>query len=257
LPWPARAPIDRQAIEPGAALCQKQGRQFSRGPAVTRKQLLLAVVCAALVAVAVAAYYVLTGNESDTAASLPQPGERYGVQVAPDDKTLGSPKAPIVMLEYAAPTCPHCAHFDMDFFPLLKEQYIETGKVYYIFRVFPLSAADVAAENIALCLPADNYFQFIDLLFRNQAKWDPEYRVPDVHAGLVEMGRIAGLSQSQVDGCIGNQTEGQKISQIGQEATAKYGVNGTPTFIVNGQAHGPFMDYDELKGFLDPMLAKK
>ena len=224
---------------------------------MTRKQLLLAVVCVALVAMAAAGYFVLASNTSDS-VNLPQPGERYGVQVNPSyDRTLGSPKAPVVMLEYAAPSCPHCAHFDMDFFPLLKQQYIETGKIYYIFRVFPLSAADVAAENIARCLPADNYFQFIDLLFRNQAKWDPEFRVADVHAGLVEMGRIAGLSQSQVDGCIGNQTEAQKISQIGQDATAKYGVNGTPTFIVNGQVHGPFMDFDELKGFLDPMLAKK
>jgi protein-disulfide isomerase len=223
---------------------------------VTRKQLLLAVVCVALVVVAAAGYFVVTSNSSDS-LDVPQSGQRYGVQVSPDDKTLGSPKAPVVMLEYAAPTCPHCAHFDMDFFPQLKQQYIDTGKVYYIFRVFPLGPADVAAENIARCLPADNYFQFIDLLFRNQAKWDPEYRVTDVHAGLVEMGRIAGLSASQVDACIGNQAEAQKISQIGQEATTKYSVNGTPTFIVNGQEHGPFADYDELKGFLDPILAKK
>lgn len=222
---------------------------------MTRKQVLLAVVCVALVAVAVAAYFVLTSNTSNS-DSLPQSGG-YSVQVTANDRTLGSPKAPVVMLEYAAPSCPHCAHFDMDFFPVLKSQYIDTGKIYYIFRVFPLSAADVAAENIARCLPADNYFQFIDLLFRNQAKWDPEYRVQDVHAGLVEMGRIAGLSQSQVDTCIGNQAEAQKIAQIGQEATAKYGVNGTPTFIVNGQVHGPFMDIDELKSFLDPMFAKK
>jgi protein-disulfide isomerase len=208
------------------------------------------------VVVAAAGYFVVTSNSSDS-VDIPQSGQRYGVQVTPDDKALGSPKAPVIMLEYAAPTCPHCAHFDMDFFPQLKQQYIDTGKVYYIFRVFPLGAADVAAENIARCLPADNYFQFIDLLFRNQAKWDPEYRVSDVHAGLVEMGRIAGLSASQVDSCIGNQAEAQKISQIGQEATAKYSVNGTPTFIVNGQEHGPFMDYGELKAFLDPMLAKK
>jgi protein-disulfide isomerase len=228
----------------------KEGRE----PQVTRNQIILALVCVALVVAAAAGYFIVTGNSSGNAGAIPQAGERFGVQVTADDRTLGSPKAPIVMLEYAAPTCPHCAHFDMDYFPDLKKQYIDTGKVFYIFRVFPLQAADLAAEGIARCLPADNYFAFIDLLFRNQVKWDPEFRPPDVRGGLEEMSKIAGLSQAQADSCMGNQAEAQKISQIGQEASSKYGVNSTPTFIVNGQTHGPFESFDEVKSFLDPML---
>ena len=77
---------------------------------------------------------------------------------------------------------PHCAHFNADVIPHLNSNYIDTGKVYYVFRVFPIGAADVPAEALARCQPADNYFQFIDLLFRNQAKWDPENGVTDVHA---------------------------------------------------------------------------
>jgi protein-disulfide isomerase len=170
---------------------------------------------------------------------------------------MGSPKAPLTVLEYAAPTCPHCAHFDMDFFPQLKQQYIDTGKVFYIFRVFPLSDSDLAAESLARCLPADNYFSFIDLLFRNQAKWDPENQVSDVPAGLVQVGRIAGMSEDQVRACISNQAALQKAAKIGEEANTKYGVSGTPTFIANGQVHGPFEDWNDVKAFLDPMLAKK
>ena len=98
------------------------------------------------------------------------------------------------MLEYAAPACPHCARFDETVFPLLKKNYIDTGKVFYIFRVFPIMPADGAAEAIARCLPADKYFRFIDLLFRNQKIWDPEYGVTDVRGGLVQMARIAGMS---------------------------------------------------------------
>ena len=224
---------------------------------MTRKQLILTLVCVALVVAAAAGYFVLTGPTSGDAGAVPQGNERFGVQVTADDRTLGSPKAPLVMLEYAAPSCPHCAHFDMDFFPQLKQQYIDTGKIYYIFRVFPLNASDLAAESIARCLPADNYFQFIDLLFRNQKDWDPEYQVPDVRAGLEKMSRIAGLSQAQADSCMGNQAEAQKISQIGQEASTKYGVNSTPSFFVNGQMHGPFESWNDVKAFLDPMLAKK
>jgi protein-disulfide isomerase len=213
------------------------------------------LVCVAVLAIAVAAYVMLTGTPSGNAAAVPQTNERFGVAVTAHDRTMGSPKAPLIILEYAAPTCPHCAHFDMEFFPQLKKEYIDTGKAYYIFRVFPLNAPDVAAENIARCLPADNYFAFIDLLFRNQMKWDPEYQVPDVHAGLVDMARIAGMTSAQADSCMGNQAEAAKISQIGQEATTKYGISGTPTFIVNGQQHGPFEDWNEVKSFLDPIFA--
>lgn len=223
---------------------------------MTRKQLILALICVALVVVAAAGYFVVTNNSTGNAGAVPQSNDRFGVQVTGDDRTLGSAKAPLLMLEYAAPTCPHCAHFDMDLFPQLKQQYIDTGKLYYVFRVFPLNPADLAAESIARCLPADNYFAFLDLLFRNQMKWDPEFRVPDVRAGLEGIAKIAGLSQAQADSCMGNQAEAEKISQIGQEAGSKYGVNSTPTFIVNGQMHGPFADWNEVKSFLDPMLAK-
>jgi protein-disulfide isomerase len=251
LPGPA-------AIERAACLCQKQGwEQVSGVLGVSRNQILIGLVCVAVLVVAVAAYFMLTGPSSGNAGAVPQANERFGVAVTSYDRAQGSPKAPIVMLEYAAPSCPHCAHFDMDFFPQLKQQYIDTGKIYYIFRVFPLNAADVAAEGIARCLPADNYFPFIDLLFRNQVKWDPEYPGTDVHAGLLEMGRIVGLSETQADTCMSNQAVSAKVSQVGQEATTKYAINSTPTFIVNGQVHGPFTDWAEVKAFLDPMLPKK
>ncbi len=221
-----------------------------------RKQLLIGLAVVAVVALGAAAYFVFWGNSSDT-GPLPVGNERFGVQVTASDRTLGSPKAPLLMLEYAAPTCPHCAHFDMEMFPQLKQKYIDTGKVYYVFRVFPLSSADVAAESIARCLPEANYFQFMDLLFRNQTKWDPEYAVQDVHGGLVELGRDAGLSPQQVDTCIANQTQAQRAAQIGQDAQTKYNVSSVPTFFVNGQMHGPFEDFKDVQSFLDPMLAKK
>jgi protein-disulfide isomerase len=224
-------------------------------PPVKGKQLVFGLVILAVFVVAVAAYFLLAGNSSESA--VPQAGEKAGVTITAYDRTMGSPKAPLTVLEYAAPSCPHCAHFDMDLFPAIKRAYIDTGKAYYIFRVFPLGPVDVAAESIARCLPEDNYFQFIDLLFRNQAKWDPEFRVPDVHAGLVSMGRIAGLSGEQVDACIGNQATAQKITQVGTYATTKYSVNATPTFVINGQVHGPFEDLQEFQTFVEPMLPKK
>jgi protein-disulfide isomerase len=221
-----------------------------------RKQLLISLVAIAIVALGVAAYFVFAGPPSSDSA-IPSSAP-MAVTAAKDDRTLGSPKAPLTVLEYAAPTCPHCARFDMDFFPQFKQDYIDTGKVYFIFRVFPLGPVDVAVESMARCMPEDNYFQFLDLFYRNQSKWDPDgYDIPDVHGALVQMAKIAGMSAAQVDACIGNQAEAQHIQQVGQDATTKYGVSGTPTFVVDGTTHGPFIDYAELKSFIDPMLAKK
>ncbi len=218
------------------------------------KQILYALVAAAVIAVGAAAWYVFFGS-SATESVIPT-ADAQAVTLTSWDRTLGSPKAPILMVEYAAPTCPHCAHFDMDVFPLLKQKYIDTGKVHYVLRVFPLGAADIAAEAMARCLPEDNYFQFLDLLWRNQVKWDPEFRVPDVHAGLVQMGRIAGMSAEKVDSCIGNQQESQTIAQVGQDATNKYGVNSVPTFVVNGQVRQFSGGWDDVQSYLDGLLKK-
>jgi len=220
---------------------------------LNRKQLLFGIVGIAVIGILIAAYFVFYGGSADDSAAAG--GAK--VQVSASDRTLGAPKAPVTMIEYAAPQCPHCARFDMDIFPQFKRAYIDTGKIYYVFRVFPLSQVDYAVESMARCLPTDNYFQFIDLMFRNQPKWDPDgYDIPDVKAALVQMGRIAGMSADEVDRCISNQSEQQRIAQVAQEAQTKYNVSGTPTFVVNGQIHGPFEDYQELKDFVDPIVKK-
>jgi protein-disulfide isomerase len=245
---PAAGRIERTEI-----LCHKPSVEVG-SLFVTRKQLLYGVVGIAVIGLLVAAWFVFYGGggSSDTETT-----DRANATVTQSDRTLGNKKAPIVMLEYAAPTCPHCSHFNEAMFPQLKANYIDTGKVYYIFRVFPLSSVDVAVEAMARCLPANNYFQFIDLMFRNQRKWDPDgYDIPDVKGALVQMGKIAGMSADEVDKCIANQSEQQRIAKVAQDAQTKYQVSGTPTFIVNGQIHGPFSDYQELKDFIDPLVKK-
>jgi protein-disulfide isomerase len=224
---------------------------------MNRRQLLIGLVVIAVIAICVVAYMVFSGP-SDSGLSLTSGGPQYKVTITDEDRTLGNPKAPITMVEYAAPTCPHCAHFDMTMFPFIKQNYIDTGKVYYVFRVFPLSQVDIAAESMARCLPKENYFQFIDLLFRNQPKWDPDgYPIADVHGALVDMGKIAGMSADQVDKCINDQAAQKRAGDVGSYAQATYGINGTPTFIVNGQIAPPFESTDTIKKYLDALLAKK
>jgi protein-disulfide isomerase len=219
---------------------------------MTRTQLLIGVVVVAAVALGVAAWFIFAGSSANEAAAAAP-----ATVLAQDDHTLGSPKAPITVIEYAAPMCPHCAHFDVDVFPDFKRQYIDTGKVYFVFRVFPLGAPDVAVEAMARCLPKESYFSFLDLMYRNQSQWDPDgYAIPDIHAALVHMGAIAGMSSSQVDACISNQATQQRIQQVGTDAQTRYGVYQTPSFIINGQLENP-VTLDQLKAIIDPELAKK
>jgi protein-disulfide isomerase len=223
---------------------------------MNRTQFLIGLVAVAVIALGVAAYFVFFQQPSGDGGV---PAEAtLSFTVTDRDRTLGSRNAPVTMIEYAAPTCPVCARFNNDLFPQLKREYIDTGKVYYVFRVFPLQAADVAAEAIARCFPKDQYFSFIDLLYRNQARWDPDgYEIPDVHAALLKMANIAGMPAAKADSCINDQAETKRIEQVGQDAQTRYGVSGTPTFLVNGRMHGPFVEFQEVRDFIDPMLGKK
>lgn len=221
---------------------------------MNRKQLLYSLVAAAAIVLLVAAYLVFFGGSGGGFSS----NGKVTVDLQPGDHTLGSSKAPVQFVEYAAPTCPHCAHWNEEIFPILKKNYIDTGKAYYVFRVFPLSSADVAVEAMARCLPKDSYFQFMDMMFRNQEKWDPDgYGVTDVHGALINMGRIAGMSAEKVDRCISNQDELNKISQIGQDAAKRYGLNSTPSFIVDGYINKDAVTAPGLQDTLNTLLKKK
>ncbi|HEY5237352.1 MAG TPA: DsbA family protein [Rhizomicrobium sp.] len=221
---------------------------------MTRNQFLITLIAVAIIAAAVAAYFIWTpGSADDITAN----GGSAAVTVMADDRTMGNPKAKVTVLEYAALTCPHCAHFNETVFPLLKKNYIDTGKVYYVLRIFPLNQLDGAAEAMARCLPPDNYFQFVDLLFRNQPKWDPEYGITDPHAGLVQMGRIAGMSADQVDKCIGDKAQSDRINKVGMDGQIKYNISATPTFIIDGQVHAGAYTWQDLQTFLDSQLKKK
>ncbi len=220
---------------------------------MSRNQVLIGIVVVALLALGAAAWFYMGNNPSDSG-----PSKVPGAMVATaDDRTLGNPKAPIVAIEYASPMCPHCAHFNEEGIPVLKAKYIDTGKVFYIFRVFPIGAPDIPAAALARCLPADNYFAFIDQLYRNQDKWDPENGVTDVQGGLLAQARIAGMSGDQAMACMADKARQARIAAVAQDAEARYGINGTPTFVINGEVQTAGAQWADIKAKLDSLLAKK
>lgn len=179
-----------------------------------------------------------------------------GNGVAADDHALGNPKAKVVVVEFAAPMCPFCAKFNAEGFPLLKAQYIDTGKVRYVFRMFPIGAPDLPAESMARCLPKNRYFTFLDQLYRNQASWDPEFGVTDVKGGLLAQGRIAGLSSDRALACMMNNAVHRQIMAEAQDDITRHGIHATPTFMVDGEVLEPGLPWSGLKAKLDAALAK-
>ena len=221
---------------------------------MSRKTLLIVLGLALLIAAGGIGYYFTSGAGETEAAN------GQGFVIVPSDRVLGNRKSKVVLIEYAAPSCPVCANFNAQSFPRLKAQYIDTGKIFYVFRVFPLRADDGLAEKIARCLPEDKYFTFIDLLFKNQPKWDVEFGVTPqgVHDGLVLLGRIAGMSREQVDQCMDNKAEDDRINKVSSEGESRYSITGTPTFILNGTSIGSGnLPFDTVSKLLDTELAKQ
>ena len=164
------------------------------------------------------------------------------------EMTLGPDTAKVTVIEYASPTCPVCANFMINFYPKLKSDYIDTGKIFYVYRVFLRGPDDAVAEKLARCMPKDKYLSFHDMLFRNQSKWDYEFGIPSpdgVHAALVQLAGEAGMSAAEADRCIASTKDEDAISKVGEDGVAQYQVNATPTFVVNGQAEAGWEHLNE------------
>lgn len=148
-------------------------------------------------------------------------------------RKLGSDSAPIKVVEYASLTCGHCSSFHKDEFPKIKTDFIDTGKVQFIFKEFPLNRPAVDASKILRCLPEDKYIPFMSLLFEEQEKWayQSDYLTP-----LKQNAKLAGLSEEKIDACLNNKELEARIVGDMKAATDKYKIESTPTFVLNNGA---------------------
>jgi protein-disulfide isomerase len=156
---------------------------------------------------------------------------------------LGSPNAPVTVVEYASMTCPHCQAFHTTVFHQFVEQYVDTGQVRFIFREFPLDNFAKAGAMLARCTPGENgYFTMVDLLFETQSTWT---RAPNVTDALFAVAEQAGFTRESFEACLTNQ-ELEAGIDWSYNRGAELGVTGTPTFFVNGQKHSGEISLDEL-----------
>jgi protein-disulfide isomerase len=167
------------------------------------------------------------------------------------DRSLGKVDAPVVMIEYASATCPHCAEFHEKLLPQIKAEYIDTGKVRFIFREFPLDQLALGAFMLARCVPEDKYFPVIDLMFRRQRTWAQAKNPADE---LFKVTQMAGMDQAAFEACTKRQDLAKAIVESSQKAAKDFGIKGTPAVFVNGQFVDAHEDMPAVKAALDKAI---
>jgi protein-disulfide isomerase len=168
------------------------------------------------------------------AGAMAQSASDVAKPVSLPDMALGPANAPVTITEFASMTCPHCAAFNEQVFPKIKSEYIDTGKIRYIFREFPLDIKAAAGSMLARCIAKDDagkYFAVVDLLFKQQAEWAG----PKTTETLKRIGKQAGLSEQNVEDCLKDQALLDKIAADQKYASEVLKVDSTPTFFVNGE----------------------
>ncbi len=174
---------------------------------------------------------VALGGLANSALVGPAHAQQLLMQPGPlGDMAQGDEKAPVTIIEYASMTCPHCAQFHATTFPELKKRYIDTGKVRFIFREFPLDQLALAAFLLARCSGPDKYFPMIETLFQLQKEWVIQKPL----GPLLAIAKQAGMSEQAFNECLQDKKLIDGIEEVRQQAM-KLNVQSTPSFFVNGK----------------------
>jgi protein-disulfide isomerase len=199
---------------------------------------------------------LLVGASPLTGDALAQnpPAALVSKPVSLPDMAVGTAKAPVTIVEYASMSCPHCAAFEQNVFPMLKSKYIDTGKVHFVFREFPLDIKAAAASMLARCIAGDDagkFFATIDLLFKQQ-----DQLMEQTKDTLKLIGKQAGMDEIAVETCEKDQVLLDKLRDDQAFAYETLKVDATPTFFVNGERLRGAMSFEELEERIKPLLKK-
>jgi protein-disulfide isomerase len=164
--------------------------------------------------------------------------------------SIGKEDAPVTIIEYASMTCPHCASFHKTTYPALKTKYVDTGKVRFIFREFPLDEIAVAASMLARCAGGDKAMAMIEVLFNSQDTWAVRQPIPP----LMQIARQAGFTQKTFEECLANQKLYNDIVAIRERGSKEFKVQSTPTLFINGKMQRGGVSIEELDKIIEPLL---
>ena len=167
------------------------------------------------------------------------------------DVVEGNPDSPVTIIEYASLTCPHCAAFHNQTYKRLKADYIDTGKIAFIYRDYPLNDPAMAATLIARCAGEEKYLAFIDLFLSQQDKWT---RSQDLMGELRKMAKFGGLGEDKINKCLSDRALGQSVLDRMHAGTEAFKVNSTPTVVINGETYKGGRDFNTMAAAIDALL---
>ncbi len=186
------------------------------------------------------------------AVLAPVPGVRAaGIGERPGDIALGDPDAPVTVIEFFSLTCPHCRSFHQTVFNRLKPDYVDAGKVRYVYRDFPLNLPALQAAILARCAGRGRYAAFVDVLFQTFDDWAS---AGDFTEKLAQIGELGGVSRDRFEACLADKALEDAIFQSIADAQAEYGVSSTPTLIVNGERYEGQMRFEAFAEHIDGLF---
>jgi len=214
----------------------------------TRRSFLASTAVAATGCLILASFptFALAQTPSPTVdvAELMKPG------VLPE-MSIGNADAKVTVVEYMSMTCSHCADFHNKTFEAFKEKYVDTGKVRFVLREFPLDPLAAAGFMLARNAPGGKYFEVVSILFKTQAEWA---FVPDPLTGLRNVSKQFGYSPATFEATLTDQKLLDGINATRERGGKDFGITGTPTFFINGTRDVGYMSLDEISAKIDPLL---
>ncbi len=209
-----------------------------------RETLALAAAASVLSLCGISAASAAEGDMIDQAKLMAPAGDL-------PDHPLGNPDAPVTLIEYASPTCPHCAAFHNNVYPQLKTDYIDTGKVRFILRPFIRNPIDAAIFMLAEASGETNYHNVISTFFRTQSSWGISQTPRDA---IFEVAQQLGFNQESFNAALTNQALYTGMEAQREQALNEFGLQGTPTFYVNGKTLTGDKTYEQLSAEIDALV---
>jgi protein-disulfide isomerase len=212
---------------------------------------------------------LVTGSTSDTPAFNPfsdQPETSIGRREVIEhpsieeimkpgplpEMALGRADAPVTIVQYASMTCPYCRKFHVEAFPILKRDYIDTGKVRFVLRAeFPIGKQSGLATVALRCAPADKYYALYEKLMLQQASWVRQEVRADT---ILKVAAQVGMTRAQFDSCRENRGMISALNGI-KERGRTLGIIGTPNFFIQGKLVKSVIGIKEIREMVDPLLA--
>ncbi|WP_052726207.1 thioredoxin domain-containing protein [Devosia epidermidihirudinis] len=209
-----------------------------------RDTLILAAAASALSLCGVATASAAEGDVVDVAKLMAPAGDYV-------DHVQGSDSAPVTVIEYASPTCPHCAAFAVNVAPSFVEAYVNTGKVKFITRPFVRNVLDAAVFMLAEAAGPTNYHNVLTTFFKTQETWAASAAPRDA---ILEIAKQLGFTQETFDAALTNQALFTGMEAVREQALNDFGLSGTPTFYVNGKTLSGDKTLEQLGAEIDPLI---